>query len=69
MGEKARLPLPCSYRSRRLHHLRHEAVHGLCGFTLLLPGGVGVGSQGEARVVVAQHTADDFHVHAVLQAY
>lgn len=50
-----------------LHHLRHETAHGLGGFVLLLPGGVGVGAQSKARVVVAQHTADGFHVHAVLQ--
>ncbi len=50
-----------------LHHLRHEAAHGLCGFFLLLAGGVGIGSQGEARVIVFQHTADGFDVHAVLQ--
>lgn len=50
-----------------LHHLCHEAAHGLGGFILLLAGGVGVGAQGEARVVMAQHTADGFHVHAVLQ--
>ena len=51
-----------------LHHLRHEAAHGLCGFVLFLSGGVGVGSQGESCIVVAQHTADSFHVHAVLQS-
>jgi hypothetical protein len=49
-----------------LHYLRHEAAHGLCGFILLLPCGVGVGSQGESRIVVAEHTADSFHIHAVL---
>ena len=48
------------------HDLRHEAAHGLCGFILLLPCGVGVGSQGESRIVVAEHTADSFHIHAVL---
>ena len=51
----------------RSHDLRHEAAHGLRGFVLLLAGGVGVGSQGESGIVVAQHTADGFHVHAVLQ--
>lgn len=50
-----------------LHHLRHETAHGLGGFVLLLPGGVGVGAQSKARVVVAQHTADGFHVYAILQ--
>ena len=48
------------------HDLRHKAAHGLCGFVLLLAGGVGVGAQREARVVVAQHAADGFDVHAVL---
>ena len=61
------LPLRRFYRSRRLHHLCHEAAHGLCGFVLLLPGGVGVGAQGEARVVVTQHTADGLDIHTVLQ--
>lgn len=27
-----------------LHHLRHETAHGLGGFVLLLPSGVGVGA-------------------------
>ena len=49
-----------------LHDLRHEAAHGLCGFVLLLTGGVGVGAESEPRIVVPQHTADSFHVHAVL---
>lgn len=48
------------------HHLCHEAAHGLCGFVLLLTGGVGVGAESEPRIVVPQHTADSFHVHAVL---
>ena len=50
-----------------LHDLRHEAAHGLCGFVLLLPRSVGVGAEGEARVVVAEHTADGFDVHPILQ--
>lgn len=49
------------------HDLRHEAAHGLRGFVLLLPHGVGVGAQGEARIIVAQHTAGGFHIHAILQ--
>ena len=49
-----------------LHHLRHEASHRLCGFILLLPCGVGVGSQGKACIIVPQHTADRFHVDTVL---
>lgn len=39
------------------HHLCHEAAHGLCGFVLLLTGGVGVGAESEPRIVVPQHTA------------
>ncbi len=48
------------------HHLCHEAAHGLCGFVLLLAGGVGVGAESEPSIVVPQHTADGFHIHAVL---
>ena len=48
------------------HHLCHEAAHRLCGFILLLPCDVSVGSQGESRIVVAEHTTDGFHIHAVL---
>ena len=50
----------------RSHDLCHEATHGLCGLVLLLPCCVGVGAESETRIVVAQHTADGFHVHAVL---
>ena len=28
---------------------------------------MGVGAQGETRVIVAQHTADGFYIHTVLQ--
>ena len=48
------------------HHLCHETAHRLCGFVLLLPCGVGVGTQREARIIVTQHTADRFRVHTVL---
>ena len=50
-----------------LHHLRHEAAHRLCGFVLLLPCGVGVGSQGKACIIVSQHAADGFDVYSVLK--
>ena len=50
-----------------LHHLCHEAAHGLSGFILLLAGGVGVGSQGEARVVVPQHGRNRFYIDAILK--
>ena len=65
MGRSSSLLLWCSLISS--HHLCHEAAHGLCGFVLLLTGGVGVGAESEPRIVVPQHTADSFHVHAVLQ--
>ena len=66
-GEEVRFPLRCFYHFQRLHHLRHKAAHGLRGFVLLLPGGVGLGAQGEARIIVAQYTAGGFHIHAILQ--
>ena len=49
------------------HHLCHEAAHFLRGLLLYLPCDVGVGSQGEARVVVSQHAADGFDVYSVLK--
>ena len=51
-----------------LHHLRHETAHGFRCLILHLPGSVGVGTQGETRVVVAQHTGDRLDVHTVLQS-
>ena len=50
-----------------LHDLCHETAHRLCGLVLLLPCSVGVGAEGEARVVVPEHTADGFDVHPVLE--
>ena len=49
-----------------LHDLRHKIPHRLRRPVLLLPGGVGVGAEGEARVVVSQHTVDRFYVYTVL---
>ena len=49
------------------HYLLHEAAHRLSGLVLHLAGGVGVGAEGEAGVVVAQHRGDGFDVHAVLE--
>ena len=46
--------------------LLHEVAHGLRGLVLLLAGSVGVGAESETRIVVAQHAADGFYVHAVL---
>ena len=65
MGRSSSLLLWCSLISS--HHLCHEAAHGLCGFVLLLTGGVGVGAESEPRIVVSQHTADGFYIHTVLQ--
>ena len=50
-----------------LHDLGHKISHGFCCLVLDLAGGVGVGAEGEACIVVAQHTADRFHVYAVLE--
>ncbi len=48
-----------------LHDLRHKIPHGFCRLILHLPGGMGV--EGESSVVMPQHTADGFHVYAVLE--
>ena len=61
------LPFRCSACLWDLSDLRHEAAHGLCGFILLLPCSVGVGAEGKAGVVVTQHAADGFDIHAILQ--
>ena len=53
--ERKLLPFRCSACLWDLSDLRHEAAHRLCGLVLLLPCGVGVGSQGESRVVVTEH--------------
>ena len=50
-----------------LHDLRHKTAHGLCGLVLLLPRSVGVGAECKSGVIVAEHTADGFDVHAILQ--
>ena len=61
------LPFRCSACLRDLSNLRHETAHGLCGLLLHLPRGVGVGAECESSVVVAEHTADGFHIHTVLE--
>ena len=66
-GEETFAFSPVFWRFYCLHDLRHEATHGLCCPVLLLPCDVGVGAEGEARVVVAEHTADGFDIHAVLE--
>ena len=50
-----------------LHDLCHEISHRFCSLLLYLPGGVGVGSEGEACIIVPQHIADCFYIYAVLE--
>ena len=50
-----------------LHYLCHESAYGFRRLILHLPGGVGVGAEGEARVIGAQHTGNRLDVHPVLQ--
>ena len=69
-GGEARLPNRCAvllFRWCVLPYLRHEVAHGLGGFILLLPGGVGVGAEGEPGVVVSQHGVDGLDIDAVLE--
>ena len=51
-----------------LEDLCHKISHGFCRLILHLPGGVGVGAEGESSVVMPQHTANGFHVHSVLES-
>ena len=64
-GQEAQGFLPGFFLSA-LHDLLYEVPHGLGGFVLFLPGGVGVGSQGKSGVEVAQHGGHGFHIHTVL---
>ena len=64
--ERKLLPFRCSACLWDLSNLRHEAAHFLCGLLLHLPCDVGVGTQREACIIVTQHTADRFHIHAIL---
>ena len=73
-GERSRYePLPsfscCFEFYFWLHDLGHEVAHSFCSQILDLTGGVGVGAEGESGIVVAQHTADGFHVYAILEGY
>ncbi len=52
-----------------LHHLFHKCSHLFRRFILCLPCGVGVGAEGEACVVVSQHSRYRFYVYAVLQSH
>ena len=65
--ERKPFPFRCSACLWVLSNLRHEAAHFLRSLLLHLPSGVGVGAEGEARIIVAEHTADGFDVHAILQ--
>ena len=65
--ERKLLPFRCSACLWDLSDLCHEAAHFLRSLLLHLPCDVGVGSQGESRVVVPEHTADGFDVHPVLE--
>ena len=61
------LPFRCAACLRDLSNLRHEAAHFLRGLLLHLPCDVGVGAECESSVIVAEHTADGFDVHPVLE--
>lgn len=50
-----------------LHHLGHKISHGFRRLILHLAGGVGIGAQGETRIVVTQHTGNRLDIHTVLQ--
>ena len=65
--ERKLSPFRCSACLRDLSNLRHEAAHFLRGLLLHLSCGVGVGAERKAGVIVAEHTADGFDVHAILQ--
>ena len=54
-GREVRLPNRCAgyFLEALLPYLCHEVPHGLSCLVLLLPGGVGVGPQGEPGVEVA----------------
>ena len=47
--------------------MRHEVPYLFSGLLLHLPCGVGVGAESESGIIVAEHTADGFDVHAILQ--
>ena len=60
-------PPLCVFTLPFSQHLRHEIAHLFgCAF-LHLPCDVGIGSQREARVEMAEHTGHCFHVYAILQ--
>ena len=63
---KFRLPAWLFCRFSVLHDLCHKISHCLCRPILLLPGGMGIGAESEACVVVSQHTADGLDVYTIL---
>ena len=50
-----------------LYHFCHHLTHGDCYGVLCLSGGVRVGVECEASVVVTQHGGNGLHIHTVLQ--
>ena len=61
-----------SYLEEALTHTVTHTTKGLesrkeCRTEFCIPCGVGVGAEGEARIVVPEHTADYFYVHAILE--
>ena len=48
---------------------KSPANNSLCCLILNLSGGVGIGAEGKACVVVARYTADGFDIYAVLESY
>jgi len=50
-----------------LYHLCHSFTHGDRRGVLGLPGGMRVGAEREASIVVTQHGGNGFRIHAVLQ--
>ena len=67
-GSSAFLPGIFALFAVGLHDLCHKISHCLRCSVLLLSDGVGVGAEGEACVVVSQHTGNRFHIHTVLES-
>ena len=65
--ERKLFPFRCSACLWDLSNLRHETAHFLRSLLLHLPSGVGIGAECESGIIVAEHTADSFDVHAILQ--
>ena len=60
-------PTLCVFLTACSHHLCHEIAHLFGGAFLHLACDVGVGSQRESCVEMAEHTGYGFHIHAVLE--